>query len=143
MARGKSQGGAPSGPSSLDPNEQPSAHPTGSPSDAFSEDDAFEAHNRSGETSAGDPQEEHERRLQGENEEDDTPRKVKIGAVGEKGQAVKGHPLKEGTVIELSPKEIAAQRAGGVPLLAVPDDYDGEVYDVSVPYEAKSSEEAA
>lgn len=93
---------------------------------------AKKKHNVSGETSAGDVQEEHKEQLQ----------RVQIGPVGEKGQSVKGHPLKDGTVIELSPEEIAAHRDGGVPLLDVPEDWVGEVYDVHVPYEAQSSEAA-
>lgn len=54
---------------------------------------------------------------------------------------VNGHVLDSGTVIELTPEEIARHRQSGVPLLDVEDDDDAEVYDVSEAYVADGNGE--
>lgn len=55
--------------------------------------------------------------------------KTQVGPVGGLVH-IKGHPLKDGQVIELSQADIDVHREHGVALLDVPEDYDGEVYDV-------------
>lgn len=60
--------------------------------------------------------------------------KVQVGPVGAAGVDILGHPCKDGMVIELPEDLIALHRERGVALLDVPEDYDGEVYDVHEPY---------
>lgn len=60
--------------------------------------------------------------------------KVQIGPVGVAGVDIKGHPCKDGMIIELEEADILAHRDGGVSLLDVPEDYDGDVYNVHESY---------
>lgn len=96
-----------------------------------------------------DPQKEHERQLKDDGKPDPNEGvdvvKRKVEVLGE-GVTINGHPLHGrvlkgagddydmGDVIELSEDDIVTHRERGVRLVDVPDDFDGDLYDVSEPW---------
>lgn len=98
-----------------------------------------------------DPQREHERQLKNDGKPDPNEGadavKRKVEVLGE-GVTINGHPLhgrtggddlpvsdeRRGDVIELSEDDIATHREHGVRLADVPDDFAGEIYNVSEPW---------
>lgn len=96
-----------------------------------------------------DPQKEHERQLKDDGKPDPNEgadvikRKVEVL---DDGVTINGHPLHgrtikgdgddydTGDVIELSEDDITVHREHGIRLVDVPDDFAGEIYDVSEPW---------
>lgn len=85
-----------------------------------------------------DPQVNHEKQLQGDDAiknhdgsiRAEPDQRVYVKTLSEGVTFINGHPLQAGTVFEMHPDDVGHHRDHGVALDDVPDDYDGEVYDV-------------
>lgn len=64
---------------------------------------------------------------------------VRVEILGD-GHFLNGHPLKTGHVIEMTASQVDLHRERGFQLGPVADDYDGEVYDYSEPWQPQAAE---